>query len=181
MTAPKSRMPPYNSTIAIIGAGSVGSAIAQSLLLRRVVSDIVLVDIDEQLCEAQVADLSDATYLSNVRIRKGKHVDAAQADIIIISAGAKQRSGDTRLELIDRNFKVLQSVLGAMRPIRSDAVLVLVANPVDVLTYFAQRLSGLPRQQVLGSGTLLDSTRLRGVLARALDVGASHSPTPKWR
>lgn len=167
---PKKTMAPYNSTIAIIGAGSVGSAIAQSLLLRRVVSDIVLVDIDEQLCEAQVADLSDATYLSNVRIRKGKHADAAQADIIIISAGAKQRPGDTRLDLIDRNFKVLDSVLGAMKPIRSDAILVLVANPVDILTYFAQQLSGLPRHQVLGSGTLLDSTRLRGILAREIDV-----------
>lgn len=162
-----------SSSIAIIGAGSVGSAIAQTLLLRRLVADIILVDLKTELCQAQVQDLSDATYLHNVRIRQGSHADASQADVIIISAGAKQRPDDTRIDLIDRNFKVLESIIGAMKPIRSDAVLVLVANPVDILTYFAQQLSGLPESQVLGSGTLLDSTRLRGTLARKLD--ASHS------
>lgn len=163
-------MLPSSSTIAIIGAGSVGSAIAQSLLLRRVVADIVLVDIDTELCQAQVQDLSDASHLSDVRIRQGNHADAGQADIIIISAGAKQRPGDTRLDLIDRNIKVLESVLGSMKPISQDAILLLIANPVDALTYFAQKLSGLPRNQVLGSGTLLDSIRLRGILARKLKV-----------
>ena len=166
-------MPPFNSTIAIIGAGSVGSAIAQSLLLRRIVADLILVDIDRELCNAQVQDLSDATYLSDVRIRQGSHADAGQADIIIVSAGAKQRPGETRLDLVGRNIKVLDSVLKAMNPIRKDAILVLIANPVDSLTYCAQKLSGLPRNQVLGSGTLLDSIRLRGILARKLNV--SHS------
>lgn len=160
-----------NRQIAIIGAGSVGSAIAQSLILRRVVSDLVLVDIDSTLCNAQVQDLSDATYLYNVRIRAGTPADAAISDIIIITAGAKQRPGDTRLDLIDRNVKVLKSVLDGMKPdLRRDAVLVLVANPVDVLTYFAQRLSGLDRDRVVGSGTLLDSMRLRGALANRLKV-----------
>ena len=162
------------SSIAILGAGSVGSAIAQSLLLRRVVADIILVDIDHELCQAQVQDLSDATHLSNVRIRQGSHADAGQADIIILTAGAKQRPGDTRLDLIDRNLKVLESVLEAMDPIRPDAILLLVANPVDALTYFAQKMSRLPRNQVLGSGTLLDSIRLRGMLADKLDVSDSH-------
>jgi L-lactate dehydrogenase len=166
-------MPQSGSTIAIIGAGSVGSAIAQSLLLRRVVADILLVDIDKDLCNAQVQDLSDATYLFNVRIRQGNHADAGQADIIIVSAGAKQRPGETRLDLIDRNIKVLDSVLRAMKPIRQDAILVLIANPVDSLTYFAQKLSGLSRNQVLGSGTLLDSIRLRGILAQKLNVSLS--------
>lgn len=162
-----------SSRIAIIGAGSVGSTIAHSLILRRVVADIILVDIDKERCQAQVLDLSDTAYLSSVRIRQGNHRDAAQADIIIVSAGAKQRLGDARLDLIDRNFKVLESVLGGMKPIRSDAILVLVANPVDILTYFAQQLSGLPRSQVLGSGTLLDSIRLRSQLAHRLEVNCS--------
>lgn len=121
--------------IAVIGAGSVGSAIAHSLLIRRVVADIILVDIDDELCRGQVQDLSDATYLSNVRIRQGNHADAGQSDIIIISAGAKQRPNDTRLDLIGRNFKILKSVLDGMQPIRTDAILVLVANPVDILTF----------------------------------------------
>lgn len=161
-------------TIAIIGAGSVGSIIAHTLLLRRVVGSIILVDIDATLCRAQVEDLSDGTYLDNVRIRQGTLADASQAEITIITAGAKQRPGDTRLDLIDRNFHVLKSVLDGMRPIRKDAVLILVANPVDVLTAMAQKMSGLPINQVLGSGTLLDSVRLTRVLADRLKVSAKH-------
>ena len=87
---------PSGSSIAIIGAGSVGSAIAQSLLLRRVVADLILVDIDNELCRAQVQDLCDTTHLHNVRIRQGSPVDAGRADITIITAGAKQRPTDTR-------------------------------------------------------------------------------------
>lgn len=159
-----------SSSIAIIGAGSVGSAIAHSLLLRRVVADIILVDIDKERCRAQVLDLSDATYISHVRVKQGSYAEASQADIIIITAGAKQNPGETRLNLIDRNYKILQSVIGNMKPIRTDCILLLVANPVDALTHFAQHLSGLPQSQVLGSGTLLDSLRLRGRLAEMLDV-----------
>jgi len=159
-----------SGSIAVIGAGSVGSAVAYSLLLRQVVADIVLVDIAHDLCQAQVQDLSDATFLSNVRIRQGGLEDAQKADIIIITAGAKQKPGDTRLDLIDRNFKVLKSILQPLQPIRSDAILLIVANPVDVLTLFAQRFSGLPNSQVLGSGTLLDSIRLTRILASKLKV-----------
>jgi L-lactate dehydrogenase len=157
--------------IAIIGAGSVGAAIAHSLLLRRIVADIILVDIDEDRCKAQVLDLSDASYLTHVRVKQGAYIDASHADIIIITAGAKQNPGETRMDLIERNKTILQSVLGSMMPLRKDAILLLVANPVDALTHFAQQLSGLPRNQVLGSGTLLDSLRLRGKLAEKLQVG----------
>jgi L-lactate dehydrogenase len=159
-----------SGSIAIIGAGSVGSAVAYSLLLRQVVADIILVDINHDLCQAQVQDLSDATFLSNVRIRQGTLEDAQKADIIIITAGAKQKPGDTRLDLIDRNLKVLKSILQSLQPIRSDTILLIVANPVDILTLFAQRFSGLPQSQVLGSGTLLDSIRLTRILASKLKV-----------
>lgn len=157
-------------SIAIIGAGSVGSAIAYSLLLRQVVADIILVDIDHDLCQAQVQDLSDATFLSNVRIRAGSFVDAQKADVIIITAGAKQKPGDTRLDLIDRNLTILKSILHSLQPMRSNTILLIVANPVDILTLFAQRLSGLPKGQVLGSGTLLDSIRLKRIIAGKLHV-----------
>jgi len=163
-------MLPTSDTIAIIGAGSVGSAIAQALLLRKIVADIILVDIDTTLCNAQVQDLADAAYLSNVRIRQGTAAEAGQADIIVVTAGAKQRENDTRMSLIDRNYAILENILTSMKPIREDAILVIVANPVDVLTYFAQRLSGLPQSQVFGSGTLLDSIRLRAILASNLKV-----------
>jgi L-lactate dehydrogenase len=157
-------------SIAIIGAGSVGSAIAFALLLRQVAADIILVDIDDEMCKAQVQDLQDATFLSNIRIRQGTPTDAAKAAIVIITAGAKQRPGDTRLDLIDRNLKVLKSILTSLSPINKDAILLLVANPCDILTTFAQQMSGLPRSQVLGSGTVLDSVRLRAILADRLQV-----------
>ena len=168
-------MAPINASIAIIGAGSVGSSIAHSLLLRRLVGELILVDIDQNRCRAQVLDLSDVSYLSHVRVKQGDPVSASQADIIIITAGAKQNPGETRLDLVDRNFKILKSVLGGMQPIRKDAILLLVANPVDVLTHFAQELSGLPREQVLGSGTLLDSIRLRSQIGEKLGVSCSVS------
>ena len=156
--------------IAIIGAGSVGSTIAYSLLLRRIAGDIILVDIDTRVRHAQALDLSDGAFLSDTTIREGDHKEAGQSDIIIVSAGAKQRDGETRVDLIDRNYSILKSVIEGMKPIRQDAILLLVANPVDVLTYFAQKLSGLPRKQVLGSGTFLDSMRLRVSLAEVVKV-----------
>jgi hypothetical protein len=162
--------PPLSHKIAIVGAGSVGGAIAQALILRRVVAEIILVDIDAKICMAQVNDLSDAAHLSNCKVTFGDSRAAGQAEIIIISAGAKQRPGETRLGLIEKNFYVLQSVIKSMQPIRSDAILLLVSNPVDVLTYFAKKLSGLPWGQVIGSGTLLDSVRLKSSLAKLAKV-----------
>jgi L-lactate dehydrogenase len=156
--------------VAIIGAGSVGSNIASFLLLRRIVPTILLVDIDQVACNAQVLDLSDAGFLSNAHIRSATPAEAGQADIIVISAGAKQRSGDSRLDLINRNLKVLDSVMEGMKPIREDAVVLMVANPVDILTLFAHEKSGLPKGQVMGSGTFLDSARLRVLLAEKAGI-----------
>ena len=156
--------------IAIIGAGSVGSTCAYALLLRRISSEILLVDIDTALLHAQVQDLADAAFLSNAKILASSFAEAGQCDVIVVTAGAKQREGETRINLIDRNYKILESVLGAMKPFRSDAVLLLVSNPVDVLTYFARKLSGLPDAQVIGSGTFLDSVRLRSMLAEQTQV-----------
>ncbi|KAF3940192.1 hypothetical protein ABW19_dt0203849 [Dactylella cylindrospora] len=161
---------PGYSTIAIIGAGSVGCTIAHTLMLRRVCAEVRLVDIAEDLCKAQVQDLQDATYLTNVRIKYATSQEAGQSDIIVITAGAKQRPGETRLDLIEKNYKVLNSVIGGLKPINPNAIVLLVANPVDVLTHFAQQMCGLPKNQVLGSGTLLDSIRLRGLLATKLNI-----------
>jgi L-lactate dehydrogenase len=156
--------------IAIIGAGSVGSTCAYALLLRRISSVVRLVDIDERLLRAQVQDLSDTAFLSNTRIVSSNFTEAGQCDVVVITAGAKQREGETRTDLLDRNYKILENVIGSMKPIRSDTVLLLVSNPVDVLTQFAQKMSGLPRAQVIGSGTFLDSVRLRSALAEHAQV-----------
>jgi L-lactate dehydrogenase len=158
------------SQIAIIGAGSVGSTCAYALLLRRISSNILLVDTNVSRLHAEVQDLSDAAFLSNTRIRSSTFAEAGQCNIIVITAGAKQREGESRRDLVDRNYLILQSVIREMSPIRKDAVLLLVSNPVDVLTYLAQKISGLPHAQVIGSGTFLDSVRLRSALAEQVQV-----------
>jgi L-lactate dehydrogenase len=158
------------SRIAIIGAGSVGATCAYALLLRPIASEILLVDTDEVRLRAQVQDLSDAAFLSNTKIRASSSVEAGQCNIIVITAGAKSRDDESRRDLIDRNHLVLDNVIRGMNPIRKDAVLLLVSNPVDVLAYFAQKMSGLPHAQVIGSGTFLDSVRLRSAVAEQLQV-----------
>ncbi|KAG0174014.1 hypothetical protein DFQ28_007246 [Apophysomyces sp. BC1034] len=161
------------SKIAVIGAGSVGSTIAYALMLKDVASEVLLVDVSEDVVRGQILDLGDAGLVSSTKVRAGTNQEASQADIIIITAGAKQRKGESRTELIERNYRILNTIIGQMQPIRQDAILLIVANPVDVLTAIAQKLSGLPRKQVIGAGTFLDSSRLRVMLANILDVSAS--------
>lgn len=164
--------PKLKTTIAILGCGDVGSTLAYTLVLQPICSEVILVDPKTSLLEAQVRDLSDATYRggSAVRVRAGTHADAGQADIVVITAGAKQKPGESRLSLLSRNLHILESIFSSMAPINPHTILLLVANPVDILTYFARKLSGLPESQVLGTGTSLDSARLRGILAQKADV-----------
>ncbi|KAG9193959.1 L-lactate dehydrogenase [Alternaria panax] len=167
--------PKPTSSIAVLGAGDVGATIAYSLIMNPVAGDILLVDPKEEVRDAQVADLQDATFHGNTatRVRAGTHKEAGQCDIVVIAAGAKQKKGESRTDLIGRNKFILESAISDMKPFREDTVLLLVANPVDVLTYFAQRYSNLPKSQVIGSGTFLDTARLRGILAAKADVAAS--------
>ncbi|KAI4613780.1 hypothetical protein J4E83_007382 [Alternaria metachromatica] len=170
MTSPK-----LKTTIAILGCGDVGSTLAYTLILQPICSEVILVDPKTTLLEAQVRDLNDATYRggTSVRVRAGTHADAGRADIVVITAGAKQKPGESRLSLLSRNLHILESIFSAMAPISPHTILLLVANPVDILTYFARRLSGLPESQVLGTGTSLDSARLRGVLSERAGVAPS--------
>ncbi|RUS20775.1 nucleophile aminohydrolase [Endogone sp. FLAS-F59071] len=165
------------SSVAIIGAGSVGATIAYAMLLRRVSSRILLVDIAPEIVHGQVLDLSDAAFLSSTQVRGGTYEEAGQCDIIVITAGAKQNPGETRTQLISRNHKILSSVFTSLGQLNPNVILLIVANPVDVLTHIAQKLSGLPHRQVFGSGTFLDSGRLRLFLSNVLQVSetAVHS------
>ena len=164
--------------IAIIGAGSVGADIAFALILSRVAAEIVLVDIDTARCHAQVQDLSDGAFLSSTRVREGSFRDASQCDIIVISAGAKQRPGESRTDLVGRNMDILRAVINDMKPLRQDAILLIVANPVDTLTFFAQCMSGLPKGQVIGTGTFLDTARLRILLAEEIQASKTSRGGP---
>ncbi|PSR82431.1 hypothetical protein BD289DRAFT_483877 [Coniella lustricola] len=164
------------SRIAVVGAGEVGATIAYSLLLSQIASEIVLVDPQEAVRDAQIQDLSDASYeggTTTTVVRAGTHKEAGQCDIVVMTAGAKQKKGESRTDLVGRNLAILQSSIDDMKPFARHTVLLLVTNPVDVLTHFAQHYAGLPRAQVIGSGTALDSARLRGILARQLGVAAS--------
>eukprot|EP00892_Ulva_mutabilis_P000372 jgi/Ulvmu1/10335/UM061_0018.1 len=158
------------SKIAVIGAGSVGAAVSYALLLRQVASELLIVDIDRKRAQGEVDDLSDGAFITNSNVRVGTLQEAGQCDIVVITAGAKQREGESRVQLIDRNFEILKSVVGGMRPLKPSTKIVVVANPVDVLTYFAQKLAGLPESQVFGSGTYLDTARLRNSIAKKTGV-----------
>ncbi|KAI7857466.1 lactate dehydrogenase B [Circinella umbellata] len=162
-----------NSKVAIVGAGSVGATIAYAIMLRDVASEIMMVDVAPDVVRGQVLDLSDANMITSTKVRGATSKEAGQADVIVITAGAKQREGETRTQLIDRNYKVLHSVIGGMQPINQEAIILIVSNPVDVLTHIAQQLAGIPKNQVVGSGTFLDTSRLRVLLAQKLQVSAS--------
>jgi len=161
------------SKISIIGAGSVGATIAYALLLRRLGSTISLIDVDQPKCHAQVLDLRDSTFFSESCIIEGTFKDAGQSDIIILTAGAKQKEGETRTDLVERNYTILKQILKQLHPIQKNAILIIVSNPVDILTYFAHQLSELPPSQIIGSGTLLDTMRLRADIANILNVSDS--------
>ncbi|KAF1971435.1 l-lactate dehydrogenase-like protein [Bimuria novae-zelandiae CBS 107.79] len=164
------------TSIAILGCGEVGATLAYTLLQNPICSEVILVDPKKELLEAQVRDLGDATYGSRAttKIRAGTHKEAGQADIVVVTAGAKQKPGESRLSLLSRNLHILSSIFTSMSPISPHTILLLVANPVDILTYFARKLSGLPESQVLGTGTSLDSARLRGILAQKAEVSPSN-------
>lgn len=162
------------ATVAIIGAGAVGSTAAYALMMRGVAHHIMLVDINEKRCSGEVKDLSDAIAMStgsaSTRITVGTLKEAGQADIIVIAAGIPQRPGQSRLELLKTNCAVLDSLVKGMQPLKKESIIIVVTNPVDILTRYVQKISGLPRNQVFGSGTFLDTQRLRGCIAEKLGI-----------
>ena len=163
-----------HSKIAIIGAGSVGSTTAYALLLKKLTAEIILVDIDEVRCRGEILDLSDAlSFGGTTNIRAGNAQDAAQADIIIITAGKAQTPGQTRPELLEANKPILSHIFFTIKPINPQAIIIIVTNPLDALTSLAQTLSGLPQNQVFGTGTFLDTLRLRSIIGKTLNVGPS--------
>lgn len=161
-----------HSRVAIVGAGAVGASLAYALMFKNICSEILIVDINPEIVRAQVLDLADAACVSHTSIRAATAEEAGQVDIIVVSAGAKQKEGEPRTKLIERNYRVLKNIIGSMQPIRPDAIILMVANPVDILTHIARKLSGLPHNQVIGSGTYLDTTRLRIYLGEIFDVNS---------
>jgi len=159
------------SKIAIIGAGAVGATTAYAAAIRNVAAEIVLIDVNEKKEEGEVMDIRDGICLMETGcIKQGNFKDAADADIIIITAGLPQKPGETRLDLVNKNKDILKSIFKGIGKIKNSAIVIMVANPVDVLTYLAQKISGLPKNQVFGSGTTLDTARLKAEIGKRLKV-----------
>ena len=164
--------------VVIVGAGAVGSTFAYALAQSGLADEIVLRDANHELAIGQVLDLAHGqAFFPSVQIREAQAADYADARLIVITAGAKQRSGEARLELLQRNAKIIYDIIDDIVRQESTAVVVIVSNPVDILTYVAHERSGWRRGRIIGSGTVLDSARFRHLLSQhcGVDVHNVHA------
>lgn len=157
--------------VAVIGCGFVGSASAFALMQSGLFSEMVLIDVDRKRAEGEALDIRHGVpFSSPMKIYAGEYEDIADAAIVVITAGANQKPEETRLQLVDKNAKIMKSVVTQIAKLNFQGILLIVANPVDILTDIAMRCSGLPENRVFGSGTVLDSARLKYRLGEHLGV-----------
>lgn len=157
--------------IAIIGCGFVGSASAFALMQSKMFSEIVLIDADKDKAEGEAMDISHGIpFVGNMKIYSGDYDDIVDASIIVITAGAGQKPGETRLDLVHKNVGIFKSIIPEIAKRNCRGILLVVANPVDILTYTALKLSGFEENRVIGSGTVLDTARLKYQLGEHLSV-----------
>ena len=153
------------SKVTIIGAGSVGSTIAYTMVVNGIASEIVMIDVNEEKALGEAMDIRQGTpFCSPVSIYAGSYRDAVGSDIVIITSGVARKPGQTRIDLAQTNVGIIKSIAPNITKYAPNAVYILVANPVDILTYVFTKISGLPERQVIGSGTILDTARLRALL-----------------
>ena len=156
---------------AVIGCGFVGSATAFTLMQSRLFSELVLLDVNMEKADGEAKDIAHGIpFAGQMKIYAGTYDDAADAAIIIITAGANQKPGETRLDLVQKNTAIYQSIIPEIVKRDFGGILLIVSNPVDIVTYVALKLSGLPEKRVLGSGTVLDTARLKYALGEHLGV-----------
>lgn len=160
-----------SSKITIIGAGSVGSTIAYTLAHDEIASEIVLIDINKEKVEGEVMDIEQGTcFRSPVSLVAGDYADAKDSDIVIITSGIARKPGQTRIELTQTNVNILKSITPQIVKEAPDAKYIIVSNPIDIMTYVFTKISGLPENQIMGSGTILDTARLRYGLSEHFKV-----------
>ena len=156
---------------AIIGAGQVGMACAYSMLIQSTFDEIVLVDVERNKVEGEVMDLMHGLpFVEPAMVKAGTAADCQGADVVIITAGAKQKPGESRLQLLGRNVTIFKNLIPELVQSCPEAIFLIVSNPVDVMTYVTWKLSGLPSTSVVGSGTVLDTARFRYLLAQNLHL-----------
>lgn len=157
--------------VAIIGCGFVGSSTAFALMQSRLFSEMVLLDVDRARAEGEAMDISHGMPFSvPMKIYAGSYDDIVDADIIIITAGANQKPNETRLDLVQKNVEIFRSIIPEISKRNCQGILLIVSNPVDILTWVALKLSGFPENRVIGSGTVLDTARLKYLLGEHLGI-----------
>ena len=155
------------SKISVIGAGSVGATIANDLMIQGVASEIVLVDVNKKKAVGEALDIyQGAPFCSPAVVRSGEYQDTAESDIVIITCGMARKPGMTRLDLAQVNVNILKDVAANVTKYAPNSIYIIVSNPVDVLTYVFHKISGIPENQIIGSGTILDTSRLQSTLAK---------------
>lgn len=160
-----------NRKAVMIGCGFVGAASVFSLMQSGLFSEIVLIDADREKAEGEAMDISHGIpFVHHMKIYAGDYSDVSDAGIVIITAGANQKPGETRLDLVHKNVAIFKQIIPQITQNDFQGIMLVVANPVDILTYVAQKLSGLPENRVIGSGTVLDSARLKYQLGEHLEV-----------
>lgn len=160
-----------SSKITIIGAGSVGSTIAYTLSGQDIASELVLIDINKEKVKGEVMDIEQGTcFRDPISIVAGEYKDAKDSDIVIITSGIARKPGQTRIELTQTNVNILKEITPEIVKAAPNALYIIVSNPVDIMTYVFTKISGLPENQIIGSGTILDSARLRCGLSEHFQV-----------
>ena len=161
--------------VAIIGAGQVGSAVAYCAAIQQLCSELILIDIDEAKAEGEAMDIAHGLpFLGAMHIRSGSYADVVDCDLIIMTAGAARKPGETRLDLAAKNCRIAKSITKSIMQYYNGGVIMVVANPVDILTLKIQQWSGLPANKVVGSGTALDTIRFRYLLGQFLNVDVTN-------
>ena len=161
--------------ITIIGAGKVGSTIAYTLSVMNLAKDIVMIDINHELALGEALDIRQGTpFSSNCSVYAGDYPDAANSNIVVITSGVARKPGQSRLELAQTNVNIMKSIMPQITKYASDAMYIIVSNPVDVLTYQWCKRSGLPENHIIGSGTILDTARLKARLSEYYNISQSN-------
>lgn len=157
--------------VVLVGDGAVGSAFAYSMVNQGLAEELAIVDVVKERTEGDALDLEDAqVFTAPKKVYSGDYSDCKDADVVVITAGAAQKPGETRLDLVNKNLKIIKAVVKPVVDSGFDGIFVIAANPVDILTYAIWKFSGFPKEKVIGSGTSLDTSRLRVALANKLDV-----------
>ncbi|MBO1213193.1 L-lactate dehydrogenase [Staphylococcus nepalensis] len=158
--------------VVLIGDGAVGSSYAFALVSQGIADELVIIDLDETKVHGDVADLNHSAPYggSPIKIKAGSYKDCSNADLIVITAGAAQKPGETRLDLVEKNTRIFKEIVSTIMQTGFNGIFLIATNPVDVLSYVTQKVSGLPKAQVIGSGTILDTARFKYELAREFNV-----------